>query len=834
MDGQGAGTLKVRFFMESDKKITYLVLLCFSLAFAVVLASGREALGAESEWPVEIAAAEGKITLYQPQPDSLKDDKLTGRSAVSFTPNGAQTPIFGAFWFDARISTDRDERTVTLREMSILQVKFPQSSADLEKTLVQALKNEIPRMNVTFSLDRLLTTLEEAEKVQMASEKLKTDPPKIVFSETPSILITIDGLPQLRPLPETQVMMVVNTPFVLLFDPAQKTYYLKGGEEWFSAKDALGPWRGEPNPPESILTVPLREMEKGKEGAPPKQSFRSKMEKIIVATEPTELIVSNGSPRYMPIQGTDLLFMSNTNSDVFMDIGSQSFYVAIAGRWYRSASLNGPWAYVPADGLPAGFGKIPPASPKGNVLVYVAGTQQAKEAILEASLPQTAAIKRNITLDVSYDGPPKFEAVEGTNLRYAVNSPYEVIEYRDRFYACHQGVWYKAEDPAGPWTVATEVPDEIYSIPPSSPLYHVKYVRVYDSTPEEVYVGYYPGYLGWYVYGPTVVFGTGWYYPGWYGSYYYPHPWTWGFGFNFTPYVGWSFGLNYGYWWPGAWVGYGPVGAWWGGGRGGWWGPHGYHPPVAVPYVGRHFGGGPGSSGPHHSQPYRKDYYYRNNLYSSKENIARRADFGKPQPGGALSSARRGQESNNVFADRSGNVQRYSKDGWERREAGGWSKSRPQGELDAGAKSASRQGVERSRAVEGRRTPGSGIEAGSGVARRSQAPLDREQFARQRGSERASSFQRFRGNTADSGAPGRSWSGPARQDGGAFRGGGNGGFLHGIERTFPGGGGPGAAGGMFRGGGESGGFSPGGGRTFPGGGGPGGGGGKGIGRGMGR
>jgi hypothetical protein len=51
-----------------------------------------------------------------------------------------------------------------------------------------------------------------------------------------------------------------------------------------------------------------------------------------------------------------------------------------------------------------------------------------------------------------------------------------------------------------------------------------------------VYAGYYPGYLGWHVYGPTVVYGTGWYYPGWYGpDYYYPYPWTWGFGIHYNP-----------------------------------------------------------------------------------------------------------------------------------------------------------------------------------------------------------------------------------------------------------------------------------------------------------
>ena len=47
--------------------------------------------------------------------------------------------------------------------------------------------------------------------------------------------------------------------------------------------------------------------------------------------------------------------------------------------------------------------------------------------------------------------------------------------------------------------MATSVPAVIYSIPPSSPVHYVTYVRVYDWTPQVVYVGYTPGYYGTYV-----------------------------------------------------------------------------------------------------------------------------------------------------------------------------------------------------------------------------------------------------------------------------------------------------------------------------------------------
>jgi hypothetical protein len=109
-----------------------------------------------------------------------------------------------------------------------------------------------------------------------------------------------------------------------------------------------------------------------------------------------------------------------------------------------------------------------------------------------------------------------------------------------------EAVWYVADQPLGPWTVAASVPrEEIDSIPPESPVYNTKYVYIYDTTPSVVYVGYYPGYVNSYVYHGCVVYGTGWYYRPWWGHYYYPWPSTWGFHVRWNPWYGWSFGFSY-------------------------------------------------------------------------------------------------------------------------------------------------------------------------------------------------------------------------------------------------------------------------------------------------
>jgi hypothetical protein len=84
-------------------------------------------------------------------------------------------------------------------------------------------------------------------------------------------------------------------------------------------------------------------------------------------------------------------------------------------------------------------------------------------------------------------------------------------------------------------------------IPPSCPVYNVRYVYVYDTTPDVVYMGYLPGYVGCYPYYGTVVYGTGYRYKPWRGRHhYYPRPTTWGFHPRYNPWLSrWSFGFSY-------------------------------------------------------------------------------------------------------------------------------------------------------------------------------------------------------------------------------------------------------------------------------------------------
>src|SRR5262249_29221420 len=156
------------------------------------------------------------------------------------------------------------------------------------------------------------------------------------------------------------------------------------------------------------------------------------------------------------------------------------------------------------------------------VLASVPDTPQAELALVANAAPTTATVnRRDAKLEFKFDGEPKFKPIDGTTLSYAVNAPLPVIRAGEKCYALEKGVWFFATSPSGPWEVAAEVPEEIYTIPPSSPVYYATFARVYDADDEKVEVGYAPGYTGAYENDGTMVYGTGYNYEPWYGDDYY-------------------------------------------------------------------------------------------------------------------------------------------------------------------------------------------------------------------------------------------------------------------------------------------------------------------------
>ena len=616
----------------------------------------------EVSWPQEIVAESGAVVLlYQPQVEEFSGNDLVGRAAVSAkSPASENVPVFGAIWFEAKIDTDRDARTAIIRDLQVIDVRFAEASDEQKQQLAQLIENQIGQTNFTISVDQLLADL-DAETAEVAEAELKHNPPEIILSTKPAILVSIDGEPTLQKIDGSNYERVINTAFLIVKDGGDHYLYI-GSNAWFAASAVTGPWAPAKRVPADIekLVEPADEDE-----------IKVDDIQILTVTEPTELIVSDGPPSWAPVEGMNLLYMDNSDSNAFLELSTQSYYVLLSGRWYRGQGLVGDleWSHVPNDELPEPFGDIPEDSVNGAVLSQVAGTEQARDAVLDNTIPQTAAIKRDDnSFSVDYDGAPTFAPIEDIRVEYAQNTSSAVFRFGNLFYACDNGVWYVSNLATGPWAVATDVPDAIYKIPTSNPHHNVTYVKVYDVTPQVVYVGYTPGYYGSYYYRGSVVYGSGWYYNPWYGPYYYPRYPTWGFHVSYNPWYGWGVGVS--------WTN-GPFRFTFSShGHGAWWGVGGYRP-YARPVV---YGGyrktninidnsiniGGGGNRPAN----------RPNLYNRPESRDRVAN--RPAvPADRQARPAANNIRNDVLTDRSGNVYQRNTDGdWQKRNNGQW--TRPQ------------------------------------------------------------------------------------------------------------------------------------------------------------
>ncbi len=506
------------------------------LLFAPSLLIAQQAVDEDAPWPRVRSTNGATVTLYQPQVESWTSNSFNAYAAVEVKPANVKQSLLGVIWFEAQCDVDRSNRLVTLNSLNITRGNFPDATDGGSNAL--ALVHELfPGGARTVSLDYLITALGFAQAAarQRTPQNLNNTPPDIFWSTNRAVLVIVDGDPVFRPISGSTLERVINTPVFMIHNNADGKFYLSGQNLWYTADTITGPWSlVQIVPPDvAALTPQPAQTQSGQpQGSPPK---------IIVSTRPAELLITDGMPNFQPVRGTALLFAANSDSQLFFYPPEQAAYLLLSGRWFKAASLQGPWTYIAPGDLPDDFSQIPPNSPQGVDLASVPGTPQAELAMVANSMPTTATVNRNeAKIDLSYDGgEPKFQPIEGTSMSYAVNAQLPVISLGTNYYAVDNAVWFVASSPTGPWEVATEVSEEIYTIPPSSPVYYATFVRIYDSDTNTVEAGYTPGYQGAYEEDGTTVYGTGYDYEPYYGNDYYGWGWTWGYNYWYVPWYGW-------------------------------------------------------------------------------------------------------------------------------------------------------------------------------------------------------------------------------------------------------------------------------------------------------
>jgi hypothetical protein len=745
---------------------------------AVVVAQGKPAAApdpaasVDGGWPraYQTAAAAG-LVVYQPQIASWDGRAhMVAYAAVSYQVKGASKPSLGTVRLEANTSVWVDDRLVRFSPVKVTETSFGELPREQLQDIVTQIDSGIPEHDRLIALDRVLANLDKSQIIPKNLDGINADPPTIFYSTRSAILVSLDGDPIWSPIANSELKFAVNTNWDLFSYEPTKTYFLRNERAWLKATDVKGPWTTTTSLPDSFKKLPADDNWKDVRAAL-SPSATAATPQVYVSTKPAELIRITGAPTYVPVAGTKLLWVSNTESDVFRLGQSGSVYYLVAGRWFSAAGFNGPWTFATPN-LPADFKKISLEHPRSRVLASVPGTPQAIEAVLLAQVPQTARVNKKELKgpDVVYQGAPDFQPIPETTVSRAVNTDRDIIKVGDLYYMCFQGVWFQSRSPNGPWEVASSVPGAIYEIPASSPAHNVTYVTVVEDDDDEwVTFAAVAGYTGLMIGWGCAVWGTGWYYPPyvWYGGFYpmyYPFYPTYGFGAWYNPWTG-VYGRGAAWYGPygGAGVAarYNPVTRTYARGAAAW-GPYGsrgvaaaYNPRTGA-YARTAQGSGVygswGTTSVQRGNQWAQTARVTNRATGTTTRATRGSGGGeaitRSGPSGTGGVARTG--SGDVYAGRDGNVYRNNGSGWQKWDNGSWnSANRPTPQNRATPSTG-----------QNRATPSTGDRSDPTANQ-----LDRDRAARREGQSRTRDF----GNARSSGAT-RS-GGSYRPSGGARAGG---------------------------------------------------------------
>jgi hypothetical protein len=749
-------------------------------------------------WPRVHALPSGaSMLLYQPQIASWdKQTTMVAFSAVSYRASATETkPAMGTVKFEADTKVSVSDRLVSFQNVRITEATFGTLDKDKIREITEQIDKGIPDDERVIALDRVLVNLDKSTIVAKNVEGVKADPPPIFFSKAPAVIVNIDGDPIWSPIKDNNLTFAVNTNWDLFQDTSTKTIYLRNNDSWLMASDVKGPWGPAGKLPESFKKLPADDNWKDVKAALPGKSVKMPP-KVFVTDKPGELILLTGEPSYVTVAaGSSLLWVNNTESDVFRLGKTGPVYYLVTGRWFSAPDFTGPWTFA-TPSLPPDFRKIPLEHPRSRVLASVPGTDEAAEAVLVAQIPQTARVnKKELKApDVAFQGDPQFQPIEQTTVQRAVNTDKDVFLIAGMYYMCYQGVWFVAKAANGPWEVAQSVPQEIYKIPASSPASHVTYVTIEDDDSSDEWVTFAAAaaYTGVMVAWGCTVWGSGWYYPPYYGfyggyPYYYGHFPTYGYSAWYNPRTG-AYGRSAGVYGPYGGVGvgarynprtgtyargaaaYGPYGA-----RGA---AQAYNPRTgtyAQTRQGSNVYGSWGSTSVQRGDDWAKTNRYTNNRTGNTTRTVR-TDEGagvvrKGDDGGRVAAGSGG----NVYAGKDGNVYRKDSGGtWQKYDNGNWNNTPNQ---PSGERPRPNDNTGTNRAGTGARTqPSAGA---TSTDRSTMDQLNRDSRARSEGTQRTNDYSSYRGGSSSSTPRStgsyRGSSGGGASRGGASRGGGGGG-----------------------------------------------------------
>src|SRR5678815_4433198 len=243
-----------------------LSVLFFSLTFAIPGRAQQPQQGraqssssaADRGWPRGYSLpSEAQIVMYQPQIASWENQKqLVAFAALSHVAKGEQKPALGTIKFETDTEVSLEQRLVKFSKIKIIETNFQTLSKEQTQEIVTELEKNIPEEDRIIALDRVLAYIDKSTISPKNVVGLKSDPPRIILTQTPSILVNFDGEPIWSPIKDNELKFAVNTNWDIFQHAPTGLYYLRNDNVWLRATDLQGYWSNAGKLPESFNKLP--------------------------------------------------------------------------------------------------------------------------------------------------------------------------------------------------------------------------------------------------------------------------------------------------------------------------------------------------------------------------------------------------------------------------------------------------------------------------------------------------------------------------------------------------------------------------------------------------
>jgi hypothetical protein len=188
--------------------------------------------------------------------------------------------------------------------------------------------------------------------------------------------------------------------------------------------------------------------------------------RIVVATEPTQLLLIDKQPVAAPVTGTGLEFVVNTDWKLFRQPMTGNWYVLNQGTWQTHSMLaTGGWnttVDLPDDLRLLALGD------------EWAELREALPPRLPNQEPPPFIVSLEPTELVQIDGAPQLQDAGDAGLQYVANTDRDLFALAGRWYLLLAGRWFTAGSLTGAWGSVDALPPAFETIPETHARAHVR------------------------------------------------------------------------------------------------------------------------------------------------------------------------------------------------------------------------------------------------------------------------------------------------------------------------------------------------------------------------